>query len=76
MAENNGLTPEILDKLQKTCLCKQISRAKIKKLIRNGARTFQEIHEKTGAGSGACCGERCIPKVQELIEGYENGDWE
>lgn len=75
MSENN-LTPEILDKLQKTCLCKQIPRAKMKKLIREGARSFQEIHEKTGAGSGACGGHRCIPKVEALIEEYEDGLWE
>ena len=38
MSENNGVTPEILDKLTKVCLCKQINRAKIKKLIRGGAQ--------------------------------------
>lgn len=74
--EDNGITPEILDKLTKTCLCKQIKRAKIKDLIRKGARSFQEIHEATGAGTGACKGQRCIPKVEALIEEYEDGLWE
>lgn len=76
MSENNGVTPEILDKLTKVCLCKQINRAKIKKLIRGGATTFLEIHEATGAGTGACCGVRCIPKIEQLIEDYEDGLWE
>lgn len=74
--EDNGLTPEILDKLTKTCLCKQIPRSKVKALIRKGARTFAEIHEATGAGTGACGGTRCIPKVEQLIEDYEEGLWE
>ncbi|PKK39933.1 hypothetical protein ABB02_00722 [Clostridiaceae bacterium JG1575] len=75
MSESTGVTPEILDQLTKTCLCKQIKRAKIKKLIRAGARSFAEIHEATGAGTGACHGARCIPKVEELIEQYEEGLW-
>ena len=74
--EENGLTPEILDKLTKICLCKQIPRSKVKKLIRNGARTFAEIHLATGAGTGACSGARCIPKIETLIEEYEDGIWE
>lgn len=72
----NGLTPEILDKLTKVCICKQIPRSRIKQLIREGARTFAEIHQATGAGSGACCGQRCIPKVEKLIEEFEDGLWE
>lgn len=74
--EDNGLTPEILDKLTKICLCKQIPRSRVKQLIRDGARTFAEIHQATGAGTGSCSGFRCIPKVEKLIEDYEDGVWE
>ena len=74
--EENGLTPEILDRLTKSCLCKQIPRHKVKQLIRNGARTFAEIHLATGAGTGSCNGYRCIPKIEALIEEYEDGEWE
>ncbi len=74
--EDNGLTPEILDKLTKVCLCKQIPRSRIKQLIRDGATTFAEIHQATGAGTGHCNGIRCVPKVEKLIEEYEDGLWE
>lgn len=62
---------EILDKLTKVCICKSISRASIKKAIANGARTVEEVQKATGAGSGPCCGRRCTPKIQQLLEDLE-----
>ena len=64
---DNNLNQEILDKLTKVCLCKAIPRSKIKYAIKNGAYTVQEVQKATGAGSGGCCGRRCTPKIQELI---------
>ncbi len=58
---------EILDKLTKVCLCKGISRATIKKAISNGAKTVEEVKKATGAGTGSCCGRRCTPKIQQLL---------
>lgn len=63
-----NLNQEILDKLTKVCLCRSISRLTIKKAIKSGAKTLKEVQEKTGAGSGACCGRRCTPKIEQLIE--------
>lgn len=57
----------IMDKLTKVCLCKAISRAKIKEAIKNGARSVQEVQKATGAGSGGCSGRRCTPKIEELL---------
>lgn len=62
-----NLNEEILDKLTKVCLCRGISRATIKKAIRNGAKTLKEVQAATGAGSGSCCGRRCSPKIEQLI---------
>lgn len=59
---------EIMDKLTKVCLCKAISRAAIKKAIVNGAVTIKEVQKATGAGSGACNGRRCTPKIEILLE--------
>ena len=66
----NNLNEEILDKLTKVCLCKAISRASIKKAIKNGAYTLQEVQKATGAGSGGCGGRRCTPKIESLLEEY------
>jgi bacterioferritin-associated ferredoxin len=67
-----NLNEEILDKLTKVCICKAIPRSIIKKAIANGASTLQEVQKATGAGSGGCCGRRCTPKIEALIEQYKN----
>ena len=59
---------KILDKLTKTCVCRVVSRAKIKEAIEDGATTVEEVMNVTGAGKGSCKGCRCIPKIQELIK--------
>jgi NAD(P)H-nitrite reductase large subunit len=63
-----NLNEEILDKLTKVCLCKAISRATIKKAIRNGAKTLKDVQTATGAGSGGCGGRRCTPKIEQLLK--------
>ena len=63
-----NINAEILDKLTKVCLCKGISKASIKKSILNGAKTIEEVRKATGAGSGSCCGRRCTPKIEQLLE--------
>jgi bacterioferritin-associated ferredoxin len=63
-----NISAEILDKLTKVCICKGISKATIKRSIQNGAKTLEEIKNSTGAGTGSCCGKRCTPKIQQLLE--------
>jgi bacterioferritin-associated ferredoxin len=65
---DNNLNQAILDKLTKTCTCKQITRAKIKEAIKNGASTIEEVQKATGAGSGACKGKNCSPRIRELLK--------
>lgn len=61
------LNSEIMDKLTKVCICKAISRAAIKKAIRNGAKTLEDVQKATGAGSGSCGGRRCSEKIEQLL---------
>lgn len=68
--ENNNLNEEILDKITKVCVCKAISRAKIKEVIADGAHTVDEVCKVTGACSGGCKGFRCKDKIQNLINDY------
>ncbi len=63
-----NINSEIMDKLTKVCLCKAIPRSVIKKAIKNGARTVEEVQRATGAGSGGCKGRRCTPKIEELLK--------
>lgn len=67
LMEEEALETAVLDKLTKVCLCKAISRATIKKAIVNKADTVEKIQQATGAGSGACHGRRCTPKIEELL---------
>lgn len=66
-----NIKPEILDKITKVCLCKGISRATMKKAIENGAKTVKDVQKATGAGSGSCCGRRCTPKIEQLLENFK-----
>lgn len=70
MSEN--IHQDILDKLTKVCICKAINRASIKKIIANGADTLEKVQRATGAGSGACGGKRCTPKILSLLEEHAN----
>ncbi|KRQ86903.1 BFD-like [2Fe-2S] binding domain protein [Caloramator mitchellensis] len=69
------LNADIMDKLTKVCLCKGIPRSSIKKAILEGADTLEKVQRKTGAGSGGCGGKRCTPKILELLEQHNNGEW-
>ncbi|MCX7711380.1 MAG: (2Fe-2S)-binding protein [Clostridia bacterium] len=62
------LSPELMDKLTKVCLCKGIPRSTMKKAILEGADTLEKVRKATGAGSGPCSGRRCTPKILELLE--------
>ena len=65
---DQNINDEIMDKLTKVCICKAIPRSTIRKAIRNGARTLDEVQKVTGAGSGGCNGTRCSPKIEELLK--------
>lgn len=60
----------IKDKYTKVCICKAISRATMKKVIKEGAHTLEDVHKNTGAGSGPCGGRRCTPRIENLLKEY------
>lgn len=64
----NNINNKILDKLTKICLCKVISKAAIKKAIKNGAKTLEDVQKVTGAGSGGCRGNRCTPMIEDILK--------
>lgn len=65
---DNNLPKATMDKLTKTCTCKNISRAAIKKAIQKGCASLEEIQQATGAGSGACAGKNCGPRIEALLK--------
>jgi len=62
------INDEIMDKLKKVCICKAISKAKVKAAIAEGADTLEKVQKATGAGTGGCCGNRCSHKIVEILK--------
>ncbi len=60
---NNGVSENV-----NICLCKKISKKKMIEAYKSGNVTVNRIKYVTGAGSGACKGMRCTPKIKALIE--------
>ena len=67
-AEN--LKREWLLRNEKICICKGIPRKRFLEAIRKGAASLSEINRIVGSGSGDCRGERCGPKIAELLTAY------
>lgn len=59
-----------LQQYQKVCICKGIPRKNFIKAIRAGAQTVEAVDRIVGSGGGDCNGERCGPKIIELIHEY------
>lgn len=55
--------PEII------CRCNNVSRQEIEMAIRDGAKTLNEIFDRTMAGVGSCGGS-CRRKLGPLLEHY------
>lgn len=49
------------------CFCNQIPKEVIEKAIQEGAKTLNEIYDKTTAGVGPCGGS-CRRKIAPLLE--------
>ena len=45
--------------MSKVCLCRGITEEQIVEAVKNGATSFEEVKEATGAGAGGCRGGRC-----------------
>lgn len=51
----------------KVCLCKHVLKDTVAKAIAEGADTVDKVKMQTGAGCGACKGERCHGKIHEMV---------
>ena len=55
---------------EKICLCKAIPRKRFLAAIRSGAGSVEEINKIVGSGDGDCRGERCGPKIEQLLRDF------
>lgn len=61
----------VIENLKSICLCKNIKKGTILRAIHGGCRTVAEVNRKMGTGRGDCKGERCGPKIREMIEEFD-----
>ncbi len=61
---------ETIEGLKPVCICKGIKKRAILEKIKAGMATVEELQRVTGAGSGSCKGERCTPRILELLKNY------
>jgi NAD(P)H-nitrite reductase large subunit len=59
---------EIIDGLRPVCICKGIRKRVFLEKLAAGCATVLELRKATGAGSGSCKGERCTPRIEELLK--------
>jgi NAD(P)H-nitrite reductase large subunit len=59
---------EIIEGLKSVCICKGIKKRTFLEKIRCGSATVDDLKKATGAGSGPCKGERCTPRIAELLK--------
>lgn len=57
----------IIDSYRPICLCNKIRKGIIVKAIQAGAKTFEMVSRRTGAGTGPCGAARCGPMVRGML---------
>lgn len=57
----------IIDAYRPICLCNKIRKGIIVKAIQAGAKSFEMVSRRTGAGTGPCGAARCGPMVRGML---------
>ena len=57
----------IIDSFRPICLCNKIRKGIIVKAIQSGAKTFEMVSRRTGAGTGPCGAQRCGPMIRGML---------
>lgn len=65
--DSQELKKQWLKQNETICICKGIPRKRFVQAMENGVKTLREINRIVGSGSGDCKGERCGPRIEELL---------
>jgi len=57
----------VIDAYRPICLCNKIRKGVIVKAIQAGAKSFEMVSRRTGAGTGPCGAARCGPMIQGML---------
>jgi bacterioferritin-associated ferredoxin len=69
--DSENIRRQWLQENEKVCICKGIPHKIFIRAIKAGALSIQEINRSVGSGSGDCNGERCGPKIEQLLKEYQ-----
>jgi bacterioferritin-associated ferredoxin len=69
--DSEDIRRQWLQQNEKVCICRGIPRKTFIKAIKAGALSIQEVNRIVGSGSGDCNGERCGPKIEQLLNEYQ-----
>jgi len=58
---------EIIEGLKPVCICKGIRARVFQERIRAGLTTVEELKKSDRRGCGSCKGERCTPRIREIL---------
>lgn len=56
---------------KQVCLCKHVSEDSIQKALDHGTKTLDGVKAATGAGTGACKGQRCKSQIHRMLKESE-----
>jgi len=57
----------VIDAYRPICLCNKIRKGIIVKAIQAGAKNFEAVSRRTGAGTGPCGAARCGPMIRGML---------
>ncbi len=57
----------VIEAYRPICLCHKIRKGIIARAIQAGAKTFEMVRRRTGAGSGPCGAARCGPMIRGML---------
>jgi len=57
----------VFDAYRPICLCNKIRKGIIVRAIQAGAKTFEMVSRRTGAGTGPCGAARCGPMIRGML---------
>jgi bacterioferritin-associated ferredoxin len=63
---------EIIEGLKPVCICEGIRARVFQDRIKAGLTTVEELMKATGAGRGSCKGERCTPRIREILGNHRH----
>ena len=64
---NHNIKEEIMDRNKMVCHCRKVTIGDIEKAVNEGAKTFEEVQQKTKVSTGC---RRCLDHAKNVAESF------